>query len=54
MVSAKEIHLYSDLDRVEDIARTFMQKEIVVTELSVTENTLEDFFLEITGGVSHV
>lgn len=54
VVSAKEIHLYSDLDRVEDIARTFMQKEIVVTELSVTENTLEDFFLEITGGVSHV
>lgn len=54
VVSDHEIHLYSDLDRVEDIARAFMRNEIVVTELSVTENTLEDFFLGITGGSSHV
>lgn len=54
VVSEQEVHLYSDLDRVEDIARAFMQNEIVVTELSVTENTLEDFFLEITGGVKYV
>lgn len=54
VVSENTIHLYSDLDSMEMIARTFMQNKIVVTELSVMEQTLEDYFMAITGGVSHV
>lgn len=54
VVSENTIHLYSDLDNIEKIARTLMQNEIVVTELSVMEQTLEDYFMAITGGVNHV
>lgn len=54
VVSENTIHLYSDLNNMEMIARTFMQNKIVVTELSVMEQTLEDYFMAITGGVSHV
>jgi len=54
VVSENTIHLYSDLDNMEKIARSFMQNEIVVTELSVMEQTLEDYFMAITGGVSYV
>ncbi|MDD6071060.1 MAG: ABC transporter ATP-binding protein, partial [Clostridiales bacterium] len=53
VVSDNTIHLYSDLNSMETIARTFMQNGIVVTELSVMEQTLEDYFMTITGGVSH-
>lgn len=54
VVSEDTIHLYSDLDNIEKISRAFMQHEIVITELSVMEQTLEDYFMGITGGVSHV
>lgn len=54
VVSEDTIHLYSDMDNIEKISRAFMQHEIVVTELSVTEQTLEDYFMTITGGVSRV
>jgi len=54
VVSEDTIYLYSHMDNVEKIARAFMQHEIVVTELSVMEQTLEDYFMAITGGVSHV
>jgi len=54
VVSEDTIHLYSDMDNIEKISRAFMQHEIVITELSVMEQTLEDYFMGITGGVSHV
>lgn len=54
VVSGDTIHLYSDLEKVEVIARTLMHNEIVVTELSVMEQTLEDYFMDITGGGSCV
>ena len=54
VVSEDTIHLYSDMDNIEKISRAFMQHEIVITELSVMEQTLEDYFIGITGGVSHV
>lgn len=54
VVSEDTIHLYSDIDDTEQIARAFMQNGIVITELSATEQTLEDYFIGITGGVSHV
>ena len=54
VVSNQEIHLYSSSKSVEQIARAFMKKQIVVTELSVMEQTLEDYFLAVTGGGSYV
>lgn len=54
VVSEDTIHLYSDMDNIEKISRAFMQHEIVITELSVMEQTLEDYFMGITGGVSYV
>lgn len=54
VVSGDTIHLYSGKDQIETISRAFLQHEIVVTELSVTEQTLEDYFMEITGGGRHV
>ena len=54
VVSEDTIYLYSHMDNVEKIARALMQHKIVVTELSVMEQTLEDYFMAITGGVSHV
>lgn len=54
VVSDYIIHLYSDPDSIETIARAFMQDHIVVTEISVKEQTLEDYFIAITGGDSYV
>lgn len=54
VVSEDTIHLYSDMDNIEKISRAFMQHEIVITELFVMEQTLEDYFMGITGGVGHV
>ena len=54
VVSEHTIHLYSGLDQTEKIARAFMENGVVVTGFSVMEQTLEDFFLTITGGASDV
>lgn len=54
VVSEDTIHLYSGKDHMEEISRAFMKHEIVIKELSVTEQTLEDYFMTITGGVSNV
>lgn len=54
VVSDNEIHLYSDTKDMEAISRTFMQNNIVITELSVMEQTLEDYFITITGGAGYV
>lgn len=54
VVSEDTIYLYSGKDNMEEISRAFMQHEIVIKELSVMEQTLEDYFMTITGGVSNV
>lgn len=54
VVSENTIHLYSDMNHMEKISRAFMQNEVVVTQLSVMEQTLEDYFMAITGGAEHV
>ena len=54
VVSDNTIHVYSEMDNIENISRAFMKSEIVITELSITEQTLEDYFMSITGGASHV
>lgn len=55
VVSEDTIHLYSGKDNMEKISRAFMQHEIVIKELSVMEQTLEDYFMAITeGGMANV
>lgn len=54
VISDKEIHLYSDTKNMEYISRAFMQNNIVIMELSVMEQTLEDYFITITGGAHYV
>ena len=50
VVAENTIHIYSHMDHVAKISKAFVAHEIVVTELSVTEQTLEDYFMTITGG----
>lgn len=54
VVSENTIHLYSDKDKIQIISRAFMEHQVVVTELSMTEQTLEDYFMSITGGAANV
>lgn len=54
VVSDNTIHIFSDFKNMDGIARTLMEKRIVVTELSVMEQTLEDYFISITGGAINV
>lgn len=53
VVSDTEIHLYSCLNKIESVSLAFMQNDIVVTEFSVSEQSLEEYFLNATGGGEH-
>ena len=44
------LHLFSHADRAESIAKLLMENHIVTKEFSVTEQSLEEYFLGITGG----
>lgn len=54
VVADNTIHLYSDIESMEIIARAFMKDNVIITELSVMEQTLEDYFITITGGACYV
>lgn len=54
VVSDNTIHLYSNTVGMEKISKAFMENNIVITELSVMEQTLEDYFISITGGEGYV
>lgn len=54
VVSEDIIHLFSNVGNMEAISKAFMQNNIVVTELSVMEQTLEEYFIKITGGAGYV
>ena len=47
------LHLFSHTDRAESIAKLLMENHIVTKEFSVTEQSLEEYFLGITGGGSN-
>lgn len=47
------LHLFSHTDRAESIARLLMENHIVTKEFSVMEQSLEEYFLGITGGDSN-
>ena len=54
MISDNEIHLYSCLDEIESVSLALMENDIIVTEFSVSEQSLEEYFLDVTGGGEHV
>jgi ABC-2 type transport system ATP-binding protein len=45
------VHLYSYTDNIRAVSTALMNNNIMVTELSVLEQSLEEYFLSITGGV---
>lgn len=47
------LHLFSYTDRAESIAKLLMEHHIVTKEFTVTEQSLEEYFLGITGGDSN-
>lgn len=47
------IRLYSYVDNVEAVASALMEHHIMVTELSLAEQNLEEYFLSVTGGAAH-
>lgn len=44
------LHLFSRTDRAEGVAKLLMENHIVTKEFSVTGQSLEEYFLGITGG----
>ena len=50
VIDDETLHLFSHTDRVESIAKLLMENHIVMKEFSVTEQSLEEYFLGITGG----
>lgn len=53
VIDDETMHLFSHTDRAEAIARLLMENHIVTKEFSVTEQSLEEYFLGITGGDSN-
>lgn len=47
------IRLYDHLGNIEAVARCLSQENVLVTGLSLSGDTLEDYFLERTGGRNH-
>ncbi|MBD5137473.1 MAG: ABC transporter ATP-binding protein [Lachnospiraceae bacterium] len=49
-VSENMVYLYSYTDNIEMVSTALMKKNIVITELSLAEQNLEEYFLSVTGG----
>lgn len=50
VIDEETLHLFSHTDKSENIAKLLMENQIVTKEFSVTEQSLEEYFLGITGG----
>ena len=50
VIDDETLHLFSLTDRAESIAKLFMENHIVTKEFTVAEQSLEEYFLGITGG----
>lgn len=48
------VRLFSHTNEVEKIAKLLSENNVLVTELSLAEQTLEEYFLSVTGGASNV
>ena len=53
VVDDETLHLFSQIEKAEDIAKLLMENKIVTKEFSVTEQSLEEYFLGVTGGVEN-
>jgi ABC-type multidrug transport system, ATPase component len=53
VVDEETMHLFSHTDRSECVAKLLMENQIVTKEFSVTEQSLEEYFLAVTGGENH-
>lgn len=49
-IDDETLHLFSHTDRAEGIAKLLMENHIVTKEFTVMEQSLEEYFLGITGG----
>lgn len=52
-IDDETLHLFSHTDRAESIAKLLMENHIVTKEFSVSEQSLEEYFLGITGGIGN-
>lgn len=50
VIDDETLHLFSHTDKAESIAKLLMENHIVMKEFAVTEQSLEEYFLGITGG----
>lgn len=53
IIDEETMHLFSHTDRSEGVAKLLMENQIVTKAFSVTEQSLEEYFLSVTGGVNH-
>ncbi len=48
------VRLFSNTNEIENIAKILGENNVLVTELSLAEQTLEEYFLSVTGGAANV
>lgn len=52
VISDNTVHLYSYTNNISDVSSALMANNILVTELSISEQSLEEYFLAVTGGAA--
>lgn len=53
VISEDTLHLFSHTEVSDNVAKLLMENHIVTKEFSVSEQSLEEYFLNITGGDSN-
>lgn len=54
VVSDNTIYLYSYIERIREVWEVLTKHQIVVTELTISEQNLEEYFLSVIGGGQYV
>ena len=54
IVDAETMQLFSHTDQSESVAKLLMENQIVTKEFSVRGQSLEEYFLSVTGGMNNV
>lgn len=53
VINGNEINIYERLDDVATINRSLVFAEVSVSRIGTTRQKLEDYFLQLTGGINH-
>ena len=53
VINGTEIHIYEQLDDVAVINRTLVLADVNVSRIGTSRQKLEDYFLQLTGGIPH-